>query len=127
MSDHGAAQDQSRDEARAKSRGCPYCSGEGTCQVFDPGFDGRRVVLRDVAMRGELKRAMYAMVIGAHCICPMGEWVRSKSERDILDRIPDLADVLAGRSRYQAQDPTGEGPSPWYAGQPARGGGVQRV
>lgn len=115
-----------RDEARGKSRGCPHCGGEGLCEVFDPEYDGRRIVRRECLLRGEVKGLLYPMVIAAHCTCEMGRWIRGRSEREIVDRVPDLADVRAGRSRYQAADPTGDGPGPWFARQ-AGGGGVVRA
>ena len=124
MSD-GAARDKSKDEAWAQSRNCPHCSGEGLAEVFDPSFDGRRSVVRECIVRGEVKRVLYPQVIAAHCLCPMGRWIRVKAEPQILDRIPDLADVLAGRSRYQAADPTGDVPGAWFQAQPGGGGAVR--
>lgn len=99
--------DQSRDEAQARSRNCEHCSGSGQAIVFDPDYTGRRVVDRQVIRHGEITTKRYAMVVSAHCICPMGRWLRSRTERETMDRIPDLADILAGRSRWLANDPTG--------------------
>lgn len=119
----GAATDQTRDEAQSRSRNCVHCSGSGQATVYDPGFDGRRVVDRDVVIRGEIKRSSYAMVVAAHCICPMGEWMRSKADRDTIHRIPALLEVLAGRTRWTAQDPMGD--RPYDPG--LSGGGVVKV
>jgi hypothetical protein len=119
-----AATDQTRDEAQSRSRNCVHCSGSGQATVFDPDFDGRRIVERDVVIRGEVKRSTYAMVVTAHCVCPMGEWMRSKTDRDVVHRIPALLDVLAGRTRWLAADPTGDRPyDPGCRG----GGGAIRV
>ncbi len=119
----GAATDQTRDEAQGRSRNCPHCSGSGQATVYDRDFDGRRVAERDVIVRGEIKRSSFAMVVTAHCVCPMGEWMRSKADRDTIHRIPALLDVLAGRRRWTAQDPMGERPfDPGLSG-----GGAVRV
>jgi hypothetical protein len=107
----GAATDQTRDDAQAQSRHCEFCSGSGQATIYDRDFDGRRVVEREVIIRGEIKPAYpYAMLITAHCICAMGRWLRSKAEPDVMRRIPDMCDVLAGRTRWTAQDPTGDRP-----------------
>lgn len=105
MSD-GDQRNESRDAARAKSRNCPYCSGEGMTEVFDPDYTGMRVVERDAIHRGELKRIRFAMVTAAHCACPMGEWLRNRTDDDLRSRIPNMLDVLAGRGRWLAHDPT---------------------
>ena len=112
----GAATDQTRDEAWLQSRNCPHCSGSGQAIVFDPKYDGRRVVERECLVRGEVKVMLFAMTIVGHCLCPMGRWMRSKSDRESLLRTPDLLDTLAGRSRWQAQDPTGDVPGHAFRG-----------
>lgn len=115
------ATDQSKDEAWAKSRGCPYCAGSGQAVVFDRRYDGRRVMEREVTHRGEVVTRPMPMVVAAHCVCPMGEWMRSKiRDIDVLARIPNLIDVLAGRSRWLAEDPTGDQPGHEYRTADAR-------
>lgn len=120
----GAATDQTRDDAQARSRHCEYCSGSGQAVVYDRDFDGRRVVERDVIIRGEIKRSTYAMVVTAHCICAMGRWLRSKTDPDLLRRVPDMTYVLAGTTRWLAADPTGDRP---YDPRVPGGGGVVKV
>ena len=112
MSEYGPAKDQSRDEAREQSYGCRFCSGEGACEVFDRRYAGSRVVEVDAVVRGEIKRIRASMVVVAHCICPMGQWVRAKTSREMLARIPDLADVLDGNSRWLAEDPSEDALNP---------------
>lgn len=116
-----AATDQSKSEAEARSRGCPYCSGSGQAVVFRRRYDGRRVQDLEVVHRGEVVTRPMPMAVAAHCICPMGEWMRSKiRDLDILSRVPDLSDVLAGRLRWLAEDPTGETPGFEYRAGDAR-------
>ena len=102
------ASEMSRDEAQAQSRGCPTCDGSGQARVYDPKYDGRRAIEREVMMYGEIRKVMYPMYCLAHCTCPMGRWMRSRfaKDPDMLARIPDLMDVLSGRSRWVAKDPT---------------------
>jgi len=96
-----------RDTAQAASRGCPHCAGSGQAIVFDRDYDGRHVVERECHVHGEAKVIPYAMTVSAHCVCAMGRWMRGRiRDLDVLARTPDFADVLAGRSRWLAQDPT---------------------
>jgi hypothetical protein len=104
----GEATDQSKDEAQQKSYGCPRCSGGGQVMVFDRDYDGSRTIERDGVVRGEIKKVKFAAVVSAHCVCPIGRWMRSKTSRDLMGRIPDLADVLAGSGRWVAEDPTAD-------------------
>lgn len=113
------ATDRTKDEAESRSRGCPYCAGSGQATLFAADFDGRRVVEREAVVRGEVKWVRTATIAVAHCACPMGRWMRSKSGRDILPRIPDLNDVLAGRTRWLAHDPTGDMPGHAFRANPA--------
>ena len=102
----GAAQDQSKREAEDKSRQCPYCRGAGLVSVFHPAYDTHRTLMREVLYFGEIVTRPIQAIVAAHCLCPMGEWIRTRTDPDILHRIPLLADVLSGRSRWLAQDPT---------------------
>ena len=98
-----------RDTAMAASRNCPRCEGSGQVRVYDPRYDGRRAIEREVLMHGEVRKVMYPMYTLAHCVCPMGRWMRSKfRDLDTLSRIPDFAEVLAGRSRWVARNPVGD-------------------
>jgi hypothetical protein len=110
MSDE--AQDRSRDEARERSRGCPHCGGAGLATVFHPRYDGfTSTEVELVDHGGEVVRRDVPARVSAHCICPMGEWMRGKTDLETIRRIPNLLDVLAGRSRWLARDPTGLTPA----------------
>jgi hypothetical protein len=123
-----AAQAESSDLERAKAaaKGCQHCGGSGQRQVFDPYYDGRYVVTREAIECGEVKLVRYPMVVTAHCTCALGRWMRGQiRDLSLLGRILDLADVLAGRSRYRLADPTGDQPGPWFARSEAKGGAVR--
>lgn len=101
----------SKEQAQALSRDCPHCSGNGQLMVFWPGYRGLRVEDRECLTRGgEVITRPWPMIVAAHCICLMGRWMRAKTEPELLPRIPDLADILAGRSRWLARDPMGDTP-----------------
>lgn len=87
-------------ESRDSSRGCENCAGSGFASIFDPRyrgipyelFNGRNVLLRTVAF----------------CVCNAGRWVYynyQKRNAEAFRRMPDLHDVIAGRTRWQLQDP----------------------
>lgn len=95
-----------RDTARAASWDCPHCRGEGQVVVYDHRFDGSPSAMLDCTVRGEVTQRPFPMVVVAHCVCPHGRWLRSKVDRDLLGRIPDLGCVLTGSTRWQLQDPT---------------------
>jgi hypothetical protein len=109
-----------RAEAERLSRDCPHCSGGGYVTVYDHKYDGHRAMLRDAMAGGQVRKLNFAMVVSAHCTCAMGRRMRSKVGDEDRKRIPDLADVLAGRGRWQVEDPTGD--VPFDAG-PAQGQG----
>lgn len=107
----GGATDQTKDEAWEQSRSCRFCHGSGQASVFHPHYDGSAVMMFECVDRdGEIRPKPVAVRVVAHCMCPMGRWMRSKTERLLLSRIPDLLDVLAGRSRWVADDPMGDRP-----------------
>lgn len=101
-----------RPSAEGQSRGCVHCEGQGLVTVYHPlhdGSGGRIIQAADGRRRTIPTRVM------AHCDCPLGRWMRSKTTEDMLARIPMLADVLAGRSRWLAYDPT-DGDEPFHPG-----------
>lgn len=94
-----------RETAERDSRGCAHCDGGGLATVYHPlhdssptrtveGDDGRSYTIPTRVM--------------AHCTCPMGQWMRSKTGGDVLRRIPDFADVQSGKSRLLTFDPTAD-------------------
>jgi hypothetical protein len=96
-----------RDTAQAASRDCQHCDGGGFARVYYPEYRGNPAEELPVMERGEVVRRLIPVAVSAHCVCALGRWMRSKiRELDLLARIPDLADVLAGRSRWLAREPT---------------------
>lgn len=84
----------SLDAAQLASARCEHCGngtkGAGMVTVYHPEPDAARKIPATVA---------------AHCVCPAGRWLRKTlggKDAAILRRIPDLADVLEGRSYYVA-------------------------
>ncbi len=82
---------------------CPHCRGHGLVTVFHPGYGGLPIV--DVVGAGGEVRQIPGRV-SAHCVCPVGRWMRARTEEATLPRIPDLAPVVEGRSRWTMHDPT---------------------
>jgi hypothetical protein len=85
-----------REGAKLASRDCPHCSGEGLVIVWQPGPDPMRADPRAVP------------TCAAHCTCPHGRWIRRRlgeQDRDLLRRVPDLAEVLEGRTAWRPRNP----------------------
>lgn len=92
-----------RDQAASQSWGCKRCAGTGLAPVFHPRYTGDSTV----AIPGnDGVTRMIPGRVAAHCTCPMGRWIRSKTESKMLPRIPDLQAVLDGDSRWLAFDPS---------------------
>ena len=98
--------DDTHETAKAASEGCPHCGGAtGLAPVVYRGSDDSQRVRSTCA----------------YCVCRLGRWVRRTHERhspDVYRRIPDLAEVLAGRSAWEQVSAPEEsecpaGPSPW--------------
>lgn len=88
-------------------QGCGRCGGSGVVTVFHPRYTGSVVIAVDVAgPGGEVRKAQQPGRVAAHCVCPMGRWVRSKLDVETSRRMPDLGDVLEGKSRWLAEDPS---------------------
>jgi hypothetical protein len=83
----------SQDAARLASKGCERCSGNGLAVVYHP-------------TPGPEQRI--PPTVGAYCVCSLGRWIKHahstrKDSRDVFQRTPDLADILAGRSVWTAE------------------------
>lgn len=86
---------------------CEHCGGTGMVTVYHRYYEGSQMVTWEHTDRGgEVHAIRSAGTISAHCVCPKGVWMRENTDPELLPRIPDLADVLAGRTNYQATDPT---------------------
>lgn len=78
--------------ARAASAGCQHCGGTGMATAFAPRHVPNPVTEEKIAP-----------TTSAYCVCALGRWIeRNHTSRhpDIRKRIPDYADVLAGRSGW---------------------------
>lgn len=87
--------DDTREAAEFASKGCPHCSGSTFA----------RVRLRETPERPCVSET------GAYCVCRFGRWLRTNHARscpDVFRRIPDYAEVLAGRSAWEPAHETEE-------------------
>ena len=82
---------------------CPHCGGHGLVTCFHPGYIGLPTV--EVVDAVGMPKMIPAR-IAAHCTCPVGRWIRQRTEPDLIARIPDAAPVIEGRSRWTLKDPT---------------------
>jgi hypothetical protein len=89
------------DIARADSRDCTFCNGDGMRAVFAPGYNG------DAIVRDREDRAYGARVV-ATCLCPLGRFIRAKMPDDVRCRTPEVDLIAQGRSLWLLDDPTEE-------------------
>ncbi len=75
--------DASKATPEALSRDCEFCSGSGHATIY----------------QGDLIRS-------AHCVCPMGRWMRGRTSLDLQRRIYDLHAILSGETiGWSTDDP----------------------
>lgn len=74
---------------RAESVDCEHCSGEGQVTVYHPDPASTR----------------QPATTSADCTCLRGRAIRQARKPDDARRIPDLADVLAGRGPWRSEPP----------------------
>ena len=98
-----AATPHSRDEAERLARDCPRCEGLGLVLVFHPGHDGSP---RAWYRKPNGENVLGPSRVAGHCTCALGRWMRSRTEPEMKRRIPDLADIEAGISRWWVEDRT---------------------
>ena len=79
---------------------CGYCEGAGFVTVYHRLYNGSRTI--------ELRNKLLAGVVTAHCNCTLGRQLRARTDPETVLRMPDLADVISGRSRYLLDDPCGK-------------------
>ena len=105
MSD-GEARSQERDDAAARSRSCRVCGGSGMPIVFHRHWTGDRIGhRREYNDLGDLVTVPFAAEVAAHCVCPLGRWIRSKTSDYLNRRIPDGAAIVERRSWYSFDPP----------------------
>lgn len=94
---------------------CEICGKSGLVTVYHRFYEGSQVVIWEHTDKfGQVHSIKSAGTVSAHCSCGLGQWMRSQTKEELRARIPDLLDVLAGRTNYQLDDPTVEafGPEP---------------
>jgi hypothetical protein len=93
--------------AAAASHDCPRCDGSGQVDVFYKDYDGRRIVRRLCRLpNGKEQVIPFNMLATAQCVCAMGRFLRGKTPPELLPRIPDLVEVLEGKTPWLPEDPT---------------------
>ncbi len=97
-----SADTSEHDLVAMESRDCPFCGGCGMASVYAPQHDGTGLY-----RRGD--ETPFPTVVGAHCCCSLGRWMRDRNKQDIRQRVPSVQDVLDGKSRWTLEDPTEEG------------------
>jgi len=88
-----SANTSERDAAAQASQDCPFCQGHGLTTVYHPTFTGDALGVTKDGRR-------YPAVMGAHCRCDLGIWMRDHNPPEIQRRIPWVQDILLGRSRW---------------------------
>lgn len=80
-----------------ENRDCPHCGGSGMCLVYHPRHNGTRS-FTILDRRGRLHTI--AAEVSAHCTCPVGEWIRERTEPALQRRIPWIRDIHEDRSKW---------------------------
>ncbi len=95
------------DGAKAASRNCERCKGEGLAPIFNPRYSGDTIEIEIDPWHGKRQVLMRA---NAFCVCPAGRKVailNQQTSKDVFLRTPDLHDVIAGKyHNWVADDPT---------------------
>ncbi len=81
-----------------ENRTCPHCDGNGRVIVFHPAWDGDRVGKTSAGRP-------FSAEIAAHCLCPVGRWIRERVEFEEQRRIPRVEDIVTGRSKWLMKPP----------------------
>lgn len=92
--------------AEADSKNCEICRGDGMATVYAPSYgcgDKPASALR----RDNLGRPCVVRTV-AHCLCPLGRYLRATTKEDVLRRMPDVVNINEGYSQWSLIDPTEE-------------------
>ena len=93
----------SREEAVKETGHCDYCNNTGQTTICHRDYKGQPTM--DMAdHNGQVRKCPARLT--AHCICPIGRWMRQRTDPKILYRIPDLREVISGHTNFSLSDPT---------------------
>jgi hypothetical protein len=87
--------------AKADSRDCPFCHGEGMATVYAPGYSSHAI-----GVAGNYQRHVLRTM--ATCRCALGQYMRAAMKDDVRRRTPDVEQIAQGRSEWLLDDPTEE-------------------
>lgn len=74
---------------------CDYCGDTGLVSVYHRLFSGSRIAaVSGSDSNGECFDRMVPAAVAAHCVCPIGRTIRSRTDQELVRRIPDLQDTL---------------------------------
>ena len=97
--------------AERESKDCKPCRGYGLVTVYARGYPGPPMIERDDGTRQVATRKdgrHYVARTMAHCRCAFGRFLRATWPEDLVERTPDIVEVLNGSSYWSAKDPTAE-------------------
>lgn len=98
-------EDSKRLVAENASKNCRLCRGTGFVSIYHRLYTGNQVI---TIPNQDRKPTVLAGVIVSHCAepCEYGQWIRGRVDAALLERIPDLREVLNRRTDYSVDDPT---------------------
>lgn len=88
--------DNERKTLEDENRDCPHCGGSGMCLVFHPRHNGTR----EITIEHNERLHKIATEVAAHCSCPVGVWIRERTEPALQRRIPWVQDIEDDRSKW---------------------------
>lgn len=92
-----------REESERQSRHCNICEGRGLATLYREGYRGHEAEVIEHPERGHQQVVMRIM---AHCICPLGEWMRARTDDEMRHVIPDLKVIGEGQYPWSLEDPS---------------------
>ncbi len=94
------------DGARALSRNCHFCHGEGLATIFNPRYTGSAV---GYVFDRQGNRKPVCMRTTAYCLCAAGRkiMILHQANKDSRPMMHDIHDVIAGKYHsWVVDDPT---------------------
>ncbi len=106
---------EAHDLARMESRDCKHCAGQGMVTVYHRRYRGSPI------NRSRETEDLYAATTAAHCLCPLGKFIRDRCPPEVAKRIPWVEAILQGRSDWLLDTPArDEFPCNWIDEIPPR-------